>query len=188
MRYYKLVYDFDNDDDYVILKSNSEMDIYDDDISNGKCISYWNIDTKFEYNEVEGKILSDYLAADNGWIVVSDRFCRIMSELFEGAVQYLDVVVANKTTNEEYNTFKVLNVINHLNALDLDNSKYDVFEYGDNKVLSVEKYVLKKSILKNLHIFKLSDETIPVFVSESVKKLIENSFLTGFQFVEVKTI
>lgn len=34
-------------------------------------------------------------------------------------------------------------------------------------------------------IFRLKDDTIPVFVSERMKDIIENNSLTGFAFIEV---
>ncbi len=188
MKYYKLIYDFENDDDYVILKSNSEIDYYDKKISNGEYISNWDETFTFVYNEDEGEILTDYLAANNGWIVVSDKFCDIMCELFGSDVQLLNVIVSNENTKEKYKRYKVLNVIKHLNALDLDNSIFDLFEIDNEKILSVEKYVLKEAVVNSNHIFKLCDETVPVFVSEKVKQLIEINHLKGFEFLEVKTV
>ena len=54
-----------------------------------------------------------------------------------------------------------------IDTLDLDNSKYDVFELDDEKIISVEKYALKSSKIVNRHIFRLKDETIPIFISEN---------------------
>ncbi|WP_303210704.1 hypothetical protein [uncultured Clostridium sp.] len=66
MRYFKLVYDFENDDDYVIVKSSNKAEHYDSEIVKGELIENWDKDIKFEYNVEDGKILSDYLASDNG--------------------------------------------------------------------------------------------------------------------------
>ena len=75
-----------------------------------------------------------------------------------------------------------------IDALDLDNSKYDVFELDDEKIISVEKYALKSSEIVNRHIFRLKDDTIPIFISETLKKVIEDNDFTGFEFLEVDVI
>ena len=38
MRYFKLVYDFENDDDYVIVKSSNKAEHYDREIVKGELI------------------------------------------------------------------------------------------------------------------------------------------------------
>ena len=78
MRYFKLVYDFENDDDYAIVKSSNKAEDYDSDIVKGELIDNWDKNIKFEYNIDDGKILSDYLASDNGWVIVSKKFQDVM--------------------------------------------------------------------------------------------------------------
>lgn len=63
--------------------------------------------------------------------------------------------------------------------------KYDVFTLGDEKIISVEKYALNNQMVQGHDIFRLKDDTIPVFVSERMKDIIENNSLTGFAFIEV---
>lgn len=65
MKYYKLIYDFENDDDYAMLKSDDITDFYDNRISKGEYIDCWDNDIKLKYNEDDGNILSDFLAIDN---------------------------------------------------------------------------------------------------------------------------
>ena len=85
-------------------------------------------------------------------------------------------------------SYFVANIVTVIDALDLDNSKYDVFELDDEKIISVEKYALKSSQIVNRHIFRLKDKTIPIFVSETLKKVIEDNKFTGFEFLEVDVI
>lgn len=188
MRYFKLVYDYDSDEDYVILASSKSAESYDNKIVQGEFIKEWDNSMKFEYNVEEGKILTDYLASDNRWMIVSKKFRDLMKEIVAEHIQYLDINIINSLTKEENNTYKVANVIKHLDALDLKNSVYDYFELDDEKILYVEKYALKKDVIKNCDIFKLKGETLPVFVSEKVKDIVEKNSLIGFQFLEVKVI
>lgn len=188
MRYFKLVYDFENDDDYVIVTSNKKAEEYDDKLVKGELIKNWDREMKFKYNVEEGKILTDYLASDNGWFIVSKKFRDLMKETIGKSIQYLDINIINSITKEDDNTYKVANVTTLLDALDLENSIYDFFELDDEKILSVEKYALKKEKINNYNIFRLKDESIPIFVSEEVKNIIEENLLIGFKFLEVKVV
>ena len=188
MRYFKLIYDFENDDDYVVVISDKKAEEYDKKILEGELIKNWDREIKFEYNVEEGKIFTDYLANDNGWLIVSKNFFDLMEETVGETIQYLDINITNSITKEEYKNYKVANVTTLLDALDLENSIYDFFELDDEKILSVEKYALKKEEISNYDIFKLEGETIPIFVSERFKKIVEENSLVGFKFLEVKVV
>ena len=43
-------------------------------------------------------------------------------------------------------------------------------------------------MIGNKNIFKLKDDTIPIFVSEKFKNIVEENSLIGFQFLEVKVV
>ena len=103
-------------------------------------------------------------------------------------MQYLPVKVIDRVTKSEVDSYFVANIVNVIDALDLDNSKYDVFELDDEKIISVEKYALKSNEIVNMQIFRLKDDTIPIFVSETLKKVIEDNDLIGFKFLEVDVI
>lgn len=188
MRYYKLCYDYENDHDYVIVTSNDYHEYYNRKILQGEIVDDWNKEITFQYDIEEGNILTDYLASDMGWVIVSKKFRDVMKEITGQCVQYLDINIVNSLGREEDNRYKVANVIEHLDALDLNNSVYDYYELDDEKILSVEKYALKKDKVKGYDIFKLSDDTIPIFVSDKFKKIVEENSLIGFQFLEVKVV
>lgn len=103
-----------------------------------------------------------------------------MKKVVQNSIQYLPIKIINSKSNEEELNYKVANVIRVIDALDLDNSVYDIFELDDEKVISVEKYALKKDIVEGHNIFKLGDGTIPIFVSEQFKNLIDESKMTVF--------
>lgn len=187
MRYYKLIYDYEKDDNYVNCDSASigSMDEYI--TISGKKIDCWE-DVVFEYDSAEGNLLTDYLANLYRWLVVSDKFCQLTQSVIEKQVQYLPVKVVDRYSNSEIDSYLVANIITVIDALDLENSKYDVFELDDEKIISVEKYALKSSKIIGKHIFRLKDDSIPVFVSETLKKVIEDNEFIGFQFLEVDVI
>lgn len=188
MKYYLLSYDYENDDDYIIITANDTAERYNYDMFKGEQLENWDENVMFEYSNEDGHILTDYLASNNRWLVVSEKLRNLIGKIENNSIQYLDIRIRNSETNEINDTYKVANVITILDALDLENSKYDLFELDDEKVLSVEKYALQKNMLENNNIFKLKDDTIPVFVSEKVKDIIMSNGLLGFAFLEVKVV
>lgn len=188
MKYYKLIYDFENDNDYIGCTVSDKFNINQYIVCEGKKVDDWNDNTLLEFSSDEGDIESDYLANNYGWLVFSENFKKKMDCLIENDIQYLDIKIRNTKNQSELAGYKVVNVITVMDALDLENSKYDLFELDDEKIMSIEKYALKKDRIVNSNIFKLKDDTIPTFVSEKFKKIVEENNLTGFQFLEIKVV
>ena len=188
MKYYILSYDYENDDEYIIITADNTAEKYNYDMLKGEKIENWDENVMFEYSNDDGHIFTDYLASNNRWLVVSEKFRSLMGRIESDSIQYLDIKIRNSETNKINDTYKVANVITILDALDLENSKYDLFELDYEKVLSVEKYALRKNMIGNKNIFKLKDDTIPIFVSEKFKNIVEENSLIGFQFLEVKVV
>lgn len=187
MRYYKLIYDYEQDDNYVNCDTASIGNMNEYVTITGKEVKQWD-EVVFEYDSAEGNILTDYLANLYRWFIVSDDFCKKTREIIENQVQYLSVKVCDRFTRLEVGSYFVANIVTVIDALDFENSKYDIFELDDEKIISVEKYALKSNKIVDKHIFRLKDDTIPIFVSESLKKIIEDNNLSGFAFLEVDVI
>ena len=188
MKYYLLSYDYENDDEYIIITATNKAEKYNYNMLKGEKIENWDEDVIFQYSNDEGIIFTDYLASNNRWLVVSEKFRRLIGEIESDSIQYLDIKIKNSRTDKINDTYKVANVITILDALDLENSQYDVFELDDKKILSIEKYALRKNMIENKNIFRLKDDTIPIFVSERFKNIVEENSLIGFQFLEVKVL
>lgn len=188
MKYYLLSYDYENDDEYIIITTDNIGEKYNYDMLKGEKLENWDENVMFEYSNDDGHIFTDYLASNNRWLVVSEKFRSLIGRIESDPIQYLDIKIRNSETNKINDTYKVANVITILDALDLENSKYDLFELDDEKVLSIEKYALRKNMIGNNNIFKLKDDTIPIFVSEKFKNIVEENSLIGFHFLEVKVV
>ena len=61
MKYYKLSYDYENDDNYVNCNAGVIGNIDEYSVSCGNYINDWS-EVRFKYNSEEGKVLSDYIA------------------------------------------------------------------------------------------------------------------------------
>lgn len=182
-----MIYDYENDDKYIICDVGNIGDMDEYIVSNGDLISNWK-DVKFEYNPIEGDIFSDYVANIYRWLIISNRFQMETQKLISNSVQYLPIRILDSVNGNENSSYCVVNILDILDALDLNNSKYDVFELEDEKIVSIEKYALKKTKIQGHHIFRLKDDTIPIFVSEEIKKIVEEKALSGFAFVEVQVV
>ena len=81
MRYYKLIYDYEQDDNYANcdVASIGNMDEYI--TISGKEIKQWGR-VVFEYDSTEGNVLTDYLANPHRWFVVSENFCKTSVSCF----------------------------------------------------------------------------------------------------------
>lgn len=187
MRYFKLLLDDSNDND-VICRCDNTHGFEQYELSEGKSIQEWNKDIIFLFDPSDGERLTDYLANNLGWFIVSTRFKDVLCELNVGEVQYLPIKVINSRDKAILNNYYVANVINVVDAINLDHSDYSVINLSDEKVYSIRKYALSKNEIQMNHIFKLKGFEIPLFVSESVKELVIKNNITGCDFLEVKVI
>ncbi len=186
LRYYKLMYDYENDADAICAESDDLKGIDRYDVEKGKKIENWP-EITFYYNPEEGSRKTDYLGNDLGWFVISERFKNILQEEKIEGIQYLPINIVNIKTNEKLGNYFVVNVCNLVEALDLDNSVYDVFEIDENrKYILVVKYALKAELIKGLDIFRLKEEDIPIYVSERFVDTVKKYGMTGFDFLKVK--
>lgn len=184
MHYYKLIYDYENDDRYVFCDIANIGNMSEYIVQCGKAIDNWE-EVTFEYSSHDGNVLTDYLANIYRWFVVSDKFKEVASDLMKDHIQYLPLKILERNTGTEIDTYSVVNILTPVDALDLDKSVYDVFELDDEKIISVQKYALRKSKILNRHIFRLETQEVAIFVSEILKNAIENNNLLGFSFLEV---
>jgi hypothetical protein len=187
MRYFKLLLDDSNDND-VVCHCNNTHGFQQYELSEGKLIQDWNEDINFLFNPSEGDRLTDYLANNLGWFIISTRFKDLLCGLNVGGVQYLPIKVTNSADNTTLNNYYVANVINVVDAINLNLSDYSVIYLDDEKIYSIRKYALNKIEIKMKDLFKVKGFEIPLFVSESVKELVTKNNITGCDFLEVMAI
>ncbi len=189
MKYYKVMYDYENDKNAICCKSDNLFGISRYDLEKGKLLDAWDERIVFNYNVKEGHIPTDYLGNNLGWLIVSATFKNMLESTGIQGVQYFPIRIVNESTGIELHDYFVANVHTLVDALDLKHSKYDEFELDDGeKVMSIEFHALKKETIKGNHIFRLKGDNIPLFVSEVVKDSVKRHGITGFDFLEVKTV
>ena len=140
MKYYKLSYDYENDDDYVNCDVGVIGDMDEYSVSCGNYINDWS-EVRFKYNSEEGDVLSDYIANVYRWLVVSKKFRELIEGIVdENAIQYLSTKLIDTKNNAENTEYRIANLLDVVDALDLEHSQYDLFELDNEKIISVEKY------------------------------------------------
>ncbi|MDE6887894.1 MAG: hypothetical protein K2P45_04515 [Eubacterium sp.] len=187
MRYYIVAYDYENGDDYIYCHQSELGGIDEYAVTDGVRIDSWK-NIVLRYSSKEEDVLSDHLANVHGWPVVSAKFRELTNAFLAEQVQYLPIKVLDVEHGKEIDTYYVVNAVCLIDALDLEHSTYDDITLDDEKVLIVEKYALNRSKIKGEHMFRLKGDTIPLFVSEEVKDVIEDNALTGFTFIEVELV
>ena len=96
--------------------------------------------------------------------------------------------IKNELDNSIISTYKVLNILDVVDAIELEYSDYSEFELDNEKFISITKYAINGEKVSGHHIFRLKNSTMPIFVSEKIKSTIEQNNLTGFDFLEVKSV
>lgn len=188
MKYYKLMYNYKNDEDAVCLNVGDTISYGEYNIGIGKKISHWSEITMY-YEKNEGERMTDYLGNDMGWIVVSKKAKKIIKKYNNKKIQFLPVKIKEVRSDKILKDYFVVNVYHCLDALVLDESDYSIFKTDDGEeMLSIKKYVLDGNKIKGHDIFKLKNKPIPVFLSQQIVTLIKNNNLSGFDFLEVKVV
>jgi hypothetical protein len=187
MRFYKLLYDDSNDDDIMcICEETYGIEQYE--LKEGKAFTRWNEGIVFHFDPNEGGRPTDYLSNNLGWFIVSRGLRNLIEELEELKVQYFPVTIMNKVSGEYLENYFVANLVNVLDAICLEHSKYSKFDLDGEEIISVQKYAIYKERLQEANVIKLKNDVIPIFVSEAFKIEVEKKDITGCDFSEVKVV
>ncbi len=188
MKYFKLMLDDSNDNDVVVHCEDTDgFEHYE--LKEGGFLENWNDNITFYYNLHDGNVFTDYLANNLGWFIVSKKFKDLIKKIEED-VQFLPVNVVgfeNKFQIENDKYF-VANVLGIVDALNLENSDYSVMDLDGEKIYSVRKYAVSEDKINNKNLFKLKGDEIALFVSETFKRLVKESNITGCEFMEIRSI
>ena len=196
MKFYKLLIDSeDNPNNKKFHSTNITIDEsslgfnrYDTDSGNPLINWSENIVAKYEFNK--NYPVADYITTNLGWFLISSKFKDLLVEMDIKGLEFYPLIL--KCTNQvdmELLTFlaNILVVIDFNVAVDLKRSKYFYYELNNGKrLISFTNHCLKSSAINKYDIFRLSDNTFPIFISEKVKKAIEDHGITGCDFLEIE--
>ena len=117
--------------------------------------------------------------------MISERVKQVLEELGVEGVQILPIRVIRKETGEEVPGYYILHVWKQIPALDEEHTVY--FEPRDEKYpqLSIIKVALRREVIGNAEVFRLTQDPVPVYVSRRVKERLEEIGATGFKWIPV---
>ena len=186
MKYYKLAMNMERENDIVCHYQN-DFGLQQNIFNVGKLYEGWKGNFEFYYDKTEGDILTDYVANDKGWFVVSNKLKNILNTM-NTEIQFLPVRIVESNSKEVLKNYYIANIMRVVDALCLEKSDY--FETkipGKGTIYTVSKYGIYGKKTEDSDIFKLANrQEIPIFVSERFKKIMEEKNITGICLREVK--
>ncbi len=133
MKYYKLFYDCENSDDAVLLEIDKKLLVFDIyDVEKRKIeLDEWTDDMQASFDIANGHRITDYLVNNLDWFIVTDKLKRVIESMGNDGIQFLPIRAVSKDGSQVTDAY-VVNIFNHVDAIDLENSVYDVFPVDEN--------------------------------------------------------
>lgn len=188
MKYYHMGYTFNEAEkcNYIYC---SKVDMHGLDqyvVTDGKRLSpIWKTAGCF-YDSRKSDTWSDYILSNLCIPIVSPKFVELTYDLLKNQVEFLDVTITDEKDGSVTYGFKVLNVLNLVDAIDLEHSDYFTIELDGETIYSVKKEAIFEEKVKDFDIFRLEKSEIAIIVSEKLKKIACKNKLTGFYFREIR--
>ncbi|MBD5463929.1 MAG: hypothetical protein HDR24_12905 [Lachnospiraceae bacterium] len=188
MKYYKLELDIERENDIVCHYQN-DFGIRQNTFIVGKFYEGWDDKFEFFYDKTEGYALTDYVANDKGWFVVSNKLKTILKTM-NTSIQFLPVRIIEKGSNELLEGYCIANIIRVVDALCLERSDYFETEIsGIGIIYTISRYAVYAEKTEDSDIFKLSNrQEIPIFASERFKERVKEENIIGICMREIEVV
>lgn len=189
MKYYKLLYDYEKDEDAVFLEiDESSLPIDRYDVEKGVKIEHWSGSIKVSLGPSSGQRMTDYIANDLTWFIVSEKLKKILENTYQDMLQLLPLKVSCDYCSIEQTVY-LANPFDVVDALDLDHSKYSVYALDENEtMISIQKYALKSSAVFGHDIFRIKNDGLSIFISDKLRKELLKNKVSGCDYLEVKVV
>ena len=174
----------DNLDDFTTDKYKKGFFRYI--LSQGLEIKEWP-EIKFYYNSKESNIETDYLRNTVRWLIVHKRVQKTFEDKGIEGIQYLPIKLIDSATGNINLNYVAVNILNVIEAFDLDKSEYKHMEKYDFYTFLPHATYLDLKVVKNYDIFRSSKSTSAIYISQKIKDLIDENQWTGFDFIRQKT-
>lgn len=193
MQYYKLAFnsDIEKDEDAVCYSDEDFMqanNIKPNDIHLCEYLSPMPSPLPFTFESSKGNEFNDVVPNDNAWFIISNRIRDALQEAECTNVSFVPVSIKDLDTDNVYNNYSLLLVNNYVDALDLDNSDYNIFRTKDIEMLSITKYALNEERCNNLDFICIEKSKYATFISKKVADILDNSKCVGFGLIRVKMV
>ena len=197
--FYKLSFDMDRcgesieDGTNTIYAEATNMDeieyedvkkgFFDNIILTPRSISNWP-NVEFYYSSRVSNLEGEYLLNVKRWPIVHVRVMEEFNKKGIQGLQYLPVKLIDVVTQKVNSNYVLMYIINFLDAFDMEKSKYKYNEkYNFYTFMPKETYLNKRVCLEH-DIFRCSRSVASIYVSEQIKKIVEENHWLGFTFYE----
>ena len=197
--FYKLSFDMERIDESIKGRTNTiyaettNMDeieyedvkkgFFDNIILSPRSINNWpNIE--FYYSSKVSNLESDYLLNVKRWPIVHIRVMEEFNKKGIGGVQYFAIKLIDVVTQRINTNYVLMYILNFIDAFDMEKSKYKYNEKYDFYIFIPKETFLDQSICSKYDIFRCSKSVATIYVSEQIKKIVEDNQWIGFTFYE----
>ncbi|WP_162862513.1 imm11 family protein [Acetivibrio cellulolyticus] len=128
----------------------------------------------------------DYPMTGTGFhFLVSSRITKILKDNCISGVDYYnsEIIFSNGFVIKDYFTLNILNVVD---CLDKDLSKYEVKKFGSAEIYLFDKIAIDIiKVPKDTKLFHLKNHVTHTIVHASIKEELENANVTGIEFIKL---
>ncbi|MDC7242091.1 MAG: hypothetical protein PQJ50_17185 [Spirochaetales bacterium] len=125
----------------------------------------------------KSKILPDYIGTGSSEVFISEQLKNFLNEKdLKQIINYVPIVLFKKN-------YYLLNIIGLRDCMDYSKSEYTTYPKNDlpDKITSL---VFDETKINSIDIFRMKDKSLHIFVTEKLKRELENKKFTGIKFYE----
>lgn len=195
--FYKLSFDMDmvdksiEDGTNTIYAETTNMDeIEYEDVKKGffeniilapRSINNWP-NVEFYYSSKVSNFEGEYLLNVKSWPIIHVKVMEEFNKKGIKGLQYFPVELIDVVTQKVNTNYVLMYVVNFIDAFDMEKSKYKYNEKYDFYTFIPKETYLNKSICLEHDIFRCSKSVATIYVSEQIKKIVEDNHWIGFAF------
>lgn len=197
--FYKLSFDMDRIDESIedgtntIYAETTNMDeIEYEDVKKGffdniilapRSINNWP-NVEFYYSSKVSNFEGEYLLNVKRWPIVHVKVMEEFNKKGIKGLQYFSVKLIDVVTQKINTNYVLMYVVNFIDAFDMEKSKYKYNEKYDFYTFAPKETYLNKRVCLGYDIFRCLKSVSSIYVSEQIKKIVENNHWIGFAFYE----
>lgn len=197
--FYKLSFDMNRVDESIEDETNTiyaestnideieyegvKKGFFDNIILTSGSINNWP-NVEFYYSSKASNLESDYLLNVKRWPIVHIRVMEEFNKKGIKGLQYFPVKLIDVVSRKVNTNYVLMYIVNFIDAFDMEKSKYKYNEKYDFYTFMPKETYLNKSVCSGYNIFRCSKSVASIYVSEQIKKIVEDNHWIGFTFYE----
>lgn len=152
---------------------------------NGHAISDWDSSYSFKADSSNSEgMLTDVLLNSASFLIFSEKLRRLLESAGINDLQYLPTQILD-AKKRKLAIYYVINILQVIPALDRNRSEITYTNKKRTDISWIPKVVFKEELLEGVHIFRLKEYPVSVYISEKFKTIFLENKCTGWEFREV---